>query len=270
MAINGDDGEIIWQKRRDLPFRGGITSTKNYIFVNDFDGNFLSINNKNGKILWNVFLGSEYNSVYTIARPVVAKNKIIVPTTGGTFFVISIRTGEVLWSENISSNQQLPKLFHTGDIVANPLFYKGILYIVSQSGFTAAFDIETSEKLWTIPVGGFETPIVSGKTIFVLGNMGLLVAIDISSGKLRWQKNYPSYINQDSFFYEKKIAIYKGPSLVNSKILVSNQKGILSVVDANNGSEIDTLKVDELALPPIPVDGKLLFLTANGKLLAYK
>ena len=270
ISINGDNGIVLWKKNRDLPFRGGITSFKNLIFVNDFDGNFLAINNKNGKTLWNVFLGSEYNSIYTTSRPIIAGNKIIVPNTGGTFFVISISSGEVLWNENISSNEQLPKLFHTGDIVANPLYYKGIIYVVSQSGISAAFDVNTSEMLWSIPIGGFETPTISGKTIFLIGNRGLLAAIDINSGKLRWQKKFPSYLSKGSFFSEDKLAIYKGPSLVDSKILISNQQGKISIIDARNGNEIDTINVDELAFPPIPVDRKLLFLTANGKLLAYK
>ncbi len=269
LAINGVDGTIIWEKKNELPFRGGITSYKNYLFVSDFDGNFLSINNRNGKLLWNVFLGSEYNSVYTTARPLVVKNKVIVPGTGGTFFVIAINTGEVLWSENISSNKQLPMLFHSGDIVANPLYYKGKLFLVSQSGFTAAFDLKTAKKLWDIPIGGFETPTISGKTIFIMGNLGLLVAVEIDTGKLRWQKQYPSYLNEKSFFSEKEISVYKGPSLVDSKLLITNQKGIISIVNANNGSEIDTFKIDEMSIPPIPVDGNLLFLTAKGSLLAF-
>lgn len=270
LAINGVDGTVIWQKKNELPFRGGITSYKNYLFISDFDGNFLSINNRNGKLLWNVFLGSEYNSVYTTARPLAVKNKIIVPGTGGTFFVIAINTGEVLWSENISSNKQLPILFHSGDIVANPIYYKGKLFLVSQSGFTAAFDLKTSKKLWDIPIGGFETPTISGKTIFIMGNLGLLAAVDTDTGKLRWQKQYPSYINEKSFFSEKEISVYKGPSLVDSKLLITNQKGIISIVNANNGSEIDTLNLDGLSVPPIPVDGNLLFLTAKGSLLAFE
>ena len=48
LAINGDNGKIIWDKKRDLPFRGGITSYKNFIFASDFDGNFLAIDNRNG------------------------------------------------------------------------------------------------------------------------------------------------------------------------------------------------------------------------------
>ena len=141
---------------------------------------------------------------------------------------------------------------------------------MSQSGFTAAFNLETSEKLWNIPIGGFETPTISGKTIFIMGNFGLLAAIDTDTGKLRWQKQYPSYLNEDSFFSDKEISVYKGPSLVDSKVLISNKKGIISIVDANNGTEIDTLNIDELSIPPIPVDGNLLFLTSKGKLLAYE
>ena len=53
-------------------------------------------------------------------------------------------------------------------------------------------------------------------------------------------------------------------------MLIINQTGLISIVNANNGSEIDTLNIEELSIPPIPVDGKILFLTAKGKLLAYK
>ena len=270
LALNGDNGKIIWKKKHYLPIRGGITSYKNSILMSDFDGNILSINNENGKTNWSVFLGSDYNSVYTSARPIIAKNKIIVPGTGGAFFVLSGDKGDVLWNENISSNKQLPKIFHSGDIIANPIYHEGIIYIVSQSGFTAAFDIETSEELWNIPVGGIETPTLSGQTIFVNGNMGLLAAIDISSGKLRWKKKYPSYINENALFSDKKVAIYKGPTLVGSKILLSNLDGIINIIDATNGNEINTLETNELALAPIPADKKIFFLTKNGKLLAYK
>ena len=269
-AINGDNGELIWKKKHYLPIRGGITSYKNSILISDFDGNILSINNENGTTNWSVFLGSDYNSVYTSARPIVAKNKIIVPGTGGAFFILSGDKGQVLWNENISSNKQLPKIFHSGDIIANPIYHEGVVYIVSQSGFTAAFDIDTSEELWNIPVGGIETPTLSGETIFVNGNMGLLAAIDIKSGKLRWKKKYPSYVNENSLFSDKKVAIYKGPTLVGSKILLSNLEGKIVIIDANNGNEINTLDINELALAPIPVDKKILFLTKKGKLLAYK
>ena len=47
-------------------------------------------------------------------------------------------------------------------------------------------------------------------------------------------------------------------------------KGLINIIDAKDGTKAGTLKVDQLAFSPIPVDGNLLFVTANGKLLSYK
>jgi outer membrane protein assembly factor BamB len=55
LALNGANGEITWKKKHPLPFRGGITSSKGFVFVSDFDGNLLSIDDKNGKTNWNNF-----------------------------------------------------------------------------------------------------------------------------------------------------------------------------------------------------------------------
>ena len=270
VAINGNNGNSIWKKKYNLPFRGGMTVSKEFLLISDFAGNFLSINNKSGETNWSILLGSDYSSVYTNARPIVAKNKIVVPGTGGAFFVIALETGELLWTENISSNKQLPKVFHAGDIVADPIFKNGVIYLVSQSGNVSAFDINTSKELWNLPIGGFETPTLSGKTIFINSNMGLLTAIDIVTGKVRWTKKYPNYINVDSFFAEKEIAFYKGPTLINSKILFGDNDGKIHIVDPNNGSDLGSILVGKLAIPPIPSNRKVFFLTENGKLLAYK
>ena len=270
VAINETSGNKIWSKKFNLPLRGGITVTQNLILFSDFEGNFYSINNETGEINWTTFLANDPSSVYTSARPILAKDKIIVPGTSGSFFIIAKDTGEVLWTENISSNKNLPKLFHTGDILANPIYNNGIIYVVSQSGITSAFDINTSEELWSVPAGGFETPSFSGGSIFINGNMGLLVAIDVKTGDVRWQKQFPKYINEDSYFSDKEFALYKGPTLVSSHILYSNQNGKIIIIDANTGEEKGFISVDKLATSPIPADKKVFFLTAKGKLIAYR
>ena len=270
VAINGSDGNLIWKKKHNLPFRGGMTVSKDILLISDYEGNVFSINNKNGKTNWSVLLGSDYNSVYTNARPIIANNKLVVPGTSGAFFVISLKTGELLWTDNISSNKHLPKVFHVGDIVGNPVFKNEVIYLVSQSGNISAFDINTSQELWNLPIGGFETPILSGNTIFINSNMGLLTAIDINSGKVRWTKKYPSYINEDAFFSEKQIALYKGPTLISSRILFGDNDGKIHILDPKNGFNLGNLSVGKLAIAPISANRKVFFLTENGTLLAYK
>ena len=53
-------------------------------------------------------------------------------------------------------------------------------------------------------------------------------------------------------------------------VMITIMKGIIIIINADNGTEIDTLNFDELAIPPIPVNGSLLFLTTKGMLSAYE
>ena len=64
--------------------------------------------------------------------------------------------------------------------------------------------------------------------------------------------------------------MYKGPTLVDSHLLLSTQDGKVKIFDANNGKETGVIKVGKLATSPMPVEKKLYFLTVNGKLIAYK
>ena len=269
-SVNGITGKVNWKRTFKLPFRGGITFFEKQILLSDYVGDVFSINSNDGKINWKTSLSTDYNSVYTLARPIIAKDKVIVPGTGGSFFVLSLMSGKIIWSDNISSRSQLPKVFHTGDIVGNPIYFEGIVYVVSQSGYTSAFDIETAEKIWTLPIGGIETPILSGKTIFIIGNMGILVAVDRFTGEVRWQNKYESKINVDSYFSDEAIAIYKAPLLADSKLLFPDHYGDIRILDADKGIEMDILSIGKLAISPIAVNKKIFFLRADGKLLAYE
>ena len=269
-SINGSTGEINWKKIFNLPFRGGLTYFKDRLYVSDYEGTAFSIDSSDGKIIWQKALGTDYNSIYTKARPIIAKDKLIIPGTGGSFFVLSLKNGDLEWTENMSSNSQLPKLYHVGDIVANPLYYKNVVYIVSQSGFISSFDIDTSENIWTLPVGGIENPVLSDEAIFINGNDGNLVAINRIKGNVVWHNKYESRVNINSYFSNEAIAIYKGPVLANSKLLFSDHHGIIRILDTRNGNELDTLSVGKLAIAPLVVDEKVFFLRADGDLLAYE
>ena len=73
-------------------------------------------------------------------------------------------------------------------------------------------------------------------------------------------KKISEYINEDSYFSDKKIALYKGPTLINSHVLFSNQNGKVMIIDANTGEDKGFILVDKLATSPIPADKNVFFL----------
>ena len=76
-------------------------------------------------------------------------------------------------------------MFGNNDIIANPIYHDGIIYLISHSGTLAAYKKNPFENLWSTSIGSSNTPVVSGKTIFTLDNLGNIFAMDTKTGKLR-------------------------------------------------------------------------------------
>ena len=56
----------------------------------------------------------------------------------------------------------------------------------------------------------------------------------------------------------------------NLCILFAKHDGITSVIEAKSGKVLENLSTGTLALAPLPGNKKVLFLTENGYLSAYK
>jgi outer membrane protein assembly factor BamB len=57
-----------------------------------------------------------------------------------------------------------------------------------------ALDLNGGRELWATPVGGGDpncTPTVDGGLVYALGRDGHLVAVDVTTGKIAWQKDFP-------------------------------------------------------------------------------
>jgi hypothetical protein len=61
-----------------------------------------------------------------------------------------------------------------------------------------------------------------------------------------------------------------GPLLVDGKLLLVSDTGILELRDVTNGESLSRQDVEEAAMAPIFVNGLMILLTQNGNLVAYR
>ena len=169
ISINSKTKKVDWSLMNQLPFRGSLSISGNNLLVNDYDGNLLNINTDSGSIIWKKKLGSSSMSIYSHARPIIAKNLIVNPGSNGIFHILRLDTGKLIYSDILPKTNELA-IFNNNDIIANPIFYDGIIYILSHSGTFAAYDHRNFKNLWNISIGGKNTPLVSGETIFIIDN----------------------------------------------------------------------------------------------------
>ena len=141
---------------------------------------------------------------------------------------------------------------------------------MSHSGTLAAYEMRDFEVLWKLPIGGSNTPVISGNSLFVIDNEGLLIAIDIETGEIKWRSKLNNYIEKGYIFKSKLRISYNGPFLINNKLFVFSNNNFLNIINPLNGKFEKIFKFDRLGSAPIFIDNRMIIINSDGDLKVYK
>ena len=84
------------------------------------------------------------------------------------------------------------------------------MYIISHSGTLASYDLNNLKLLWSTQIGGSNTPIISGNSLFLIDNNNILYAINANNGKIKWMKQFDTNIEEGFYFKDIKKLILRG------------------------------------------------------------
>jgi len=126
---------------------------------------------------------------------------------------------------------------HDGGPAATPAIADGAVYTYERTGTVKCFDAKTGVEKWSFNVpkelgvkntffGAVSSPLVTGKLVVV--ELGVIVAIDKASGKLRWKSKPYRAGNGSSMTYTHDGKI---------RIASLNEDGLV-ILDPSDGSEI--------------------------------
>ena len=267
-SLNKKNGEVKWKFKNEFPYRGNITIKNDYLLVNDYNNNLLSF--FDNKLIWKKKLGQSENVIFTNIRPIIYDNKIINPAFNGLFHILNINDGKLIFSDYLQPNRKRAKIFRNNDIIANPIILDNKMYIISHSGTLASYDLKKLKLLWSVQIGGSNTPVVSGNSIFLVDNKNILYAINANNGKIKWMKQFNLNIEEGFYFKDIKKIYFKGPFLIDNKLMLLSSNGYLNLIDPLNGRLLETKDFDLLGTEPIFVENKMIIVTSDGDLKVYK
>lgn len=209
------------------------------------------------------------------SQPIVEDTILYVGSLDRNLYALDAQTGVIKWS------------FKTGNSILNaPTISNGKIYLGSNDGNIYVIDAQTGIELlnFSIPPslnknsepGIYATPLVDSTTIYAVN--GSLLAIDISSGDIRWQFSSQSPLGQiigNPSIFENSIitptmdAIYaidkatgepiwkfshiKGgiffsPVLENGNIYFGDSSGYLYIINAETGRQVRKYNMNLLDL----------------------
>ncbi len=263
-ALDAGSGQVIWSQKKDHPGRGAPTVADGKVFAVG-EGNVLyCLAASDGKELWKFNGVPEAGGVIGATDPAVAGGVVVVPFSSGELVGVDIKTGNGLWTEQMARASNNYAVTGLSDITGSPVIEDGIVYASGITNRTAALNLKTGAKVWDQPIGSAHTPLVSGNAVFVVDLDDNLYAIDRKGGDVIWTTRLP--VVRD----KKRATHWAGPVLGSSLLwLVSNEGGLVAVDPKSGQVVLNKEGSDPMMSAPIITDGRLVVLSATGKLSAF-
>ena len=195
-AFDAGSGRVAWsfdtqgKKDRSTNVGGGLAADGGVVYASTGRAEILALDAAGGGLKWRVPLGAPARS-----SPTVADGRIFVVTIEQQLAAFSTEDGRRLWSYQASQadttllGQPAPAYsqglvvagFGSGDLVAVRAATGTVVWtdsIAAASGRTSLADLSAITGL----------PVIDGERVFAIGLGGLIVALDLRSGRRLWER----------------------------------------------------------------------------------
>ena len=264
--ISTKDGKTIWTKNYGAIIRSTpVVRDEKLIFVTS-DNRTIAVNSKDGSILWTHQGLLETSKVMSSPAPLLIGNKVIVTYSSGEIFALDFNSGTEVWTTESHQSSFGALSAFMSDISYNPVFHKGLIYVVSSDGTLNAID-EEGKTLWS-----FEGEVINSSVwpvddfLFTKTRFGDLIAISAREGKLIWKNKMAGSkeINEDDLSFT-------GVIMANGKLFAADNDGSLYAYSSKNGETLNKYSIpSNVILTPVVAGSRMFLLTKDSTLIEIK
>ena len=267
MAINPDNGKIGWRVSLQAPARSAPTLIPGKLLVPTIDERLLCLSTDGGKMLWS-YQASPSNTIF-LGEPAPAVSDGIVVAGFGSGDLLALRadSGTLAWSDSLAASRGRASLSDISAIRALPVVANGTVYAIGLGGLMVALDLRSGRRIWEHNAAGQQTPCVAGDWMFVLTDTQTLACLSCVDGRVRWLSQMPRYKNEAK---SRGPIFWTGPLLGGEYLYLAGSTKRLIAVNPADGSIVGEQKLpDNPAVPLVAAGGKLFVVTEDGQLTAF-
>jgi outer membrane protein assembly factor BamB len=269
LALNAGTGVVKWRKSLLKPLRAAPTVANNHIYVVSIDNDLNALDSATGDVLWHHAGIAESATLMGASSATVSGDDIIIAYTSGEIYNLRAQNGRVSWDYSLTSPTQAGALPAIADIRGLPVVDHDRVYAISHDGRMVSIVQSSGDRAWEADVGGIDTPIVAGDTVFVYGGGEQLMALERDTGRAMWVK--PLQKLADPNDKDSDPIFWSGPLLAGERLWMVNSLGQLASFSPNDGSSIDTFDLGSpVYLPPIVADRTMFIIADDGTLIALR
>ena len=268
LALDAASGQVQWRRNIGEPMRAAPTARGNRVFVVTLTNQLLALNAVTGETLWSYSAIEETTNLLGTASPAVEAGVVVAAFSSGELVALRVENGRELWSDSLTVTRRASSIATLGAIRGRPVIDRGIVLAVSNSGLMVAVDLRSGRRIWEREIASVESPWVAGDFVFVLSTKAELAAVGRRDGRIHWVTALPLW--EDPEDREGRI-IWTAPILVSDRLIVAGSTGEALAVSPYTGQILSAEEMpDKVSIPPIVANDTIYFLSDDGDLVAYR
>jgi outer membrane protein assembly factor BamB len=270
------------------------------LVVGSSDGEVAALAAEDGRVMWNVVLGSE-----VVSTPAVDGNTVTVRLVNGQLVALDARDGHTRWI----ADQPVPSLSIRGG--ARPVIEGGTVYSAFDNGKLAAYDLARGQLSWEVPLatpsgrseierlvdadGLFQ---VAADEIYAVAYHGRAMALSRDDGRVLWQRDMSSsrgltadldgvYVtdadgqvwaldrsNGGPLWTQADLRArgVTAPVRIGGALAVGDAEGYVHLLDRETGRIIGRTRIgpSPIVAPPLVLDDLLVVQDVRGRITAWR
>lgn len=268
VSLDAATGAEIWHYDIGTPLRSAPRVAAGKLFVITIDSQLYALDVATGKMLWTHRGIGETAGLMNNVSPVIAGDTVIVPYVSGELYALNMDTGDEIWRASLAQAKRTEATAIFSGIGGDPVVDTSVVFAVSSSGLCSAFNALNGQTLWERKIASINTPWLVGEYVFVLTEDNMLMAMVKYDGRIRWTTQLKQY---DDERHKLKPIVWRGPVMVDDKLVVVSSYGEMLTVDGATGNILSTLDVpDDMSTSPVVAGGKLFVVDKDATLYSYQ
>ncbi len=268
IALDAGNGSEIWRQTVGGPLRSAPTVRNGRVFVVTVDNKLHALDAVNGGSLWTHTGITEIASLLGGGSPAVDGGVVVVPYSSGELVALKVENGRLLWADSLASARRSAAVSTLSHIRGRPVIDRGRVFALSIGGLMVAIDLRTGRRIWDREIGGLESPWVAGDYLFVLSNNSELVCLSRRDGRIHWVRALPRYEDEED---KEDPIVWSGPILAGDRLILAGSHGEVLSVSPYTGKILGSEEMpDGIPVAPVAADRSVYFLSDDAELLAYR
>jgi outer membrane protein assembly factor BamB len=191
------------------------------------------------------------------STPLIFEDFALVGFANGQAGVFDLNAGRVVWFETIAQPRGRTEIERIVDINSRLARRGNMAYIVTYQGKVVALDLSSMQVIWNRDASSYQGLDAGVTTVVVSDSEGALHAFNRITGETVWK--------QDALKHRQPTA----PAIVNDHVVVGDADGRVYVFSLDTGKLLGHRRIDGtgILVPPLVDKQDVIVQTKGGRLI---